>query len=75
MPHLQEAGAEIVYHGSASDTVIGPVGEHWDQVVLVRYPNPAAFIAMVTKPEYQKLSGHRAAALSDSRLVPTTSSS
>ena len=75
LPHLVEAGAEIVYHGSASDTVIGPQGEHWDQVVLVRYPNPAAFIAMVTAPEYQKLSGHRTAALADSRLVPTASSS
>lgn len=72
MPHLGEAGAEIVYRGTASATVIGPDGEHWDQVVLVRYPNPEAFITMVTKPEYQELSGHRTAALADSRLVPTT---
>lgn len=74
LPHLAEAGAEILYHGAAGDTIIGPMGEHWDQVVLVRYPNPAAFVAMVTTPEYQKLSGHRTAALSDSRLVPTRES-
>jgi uncharacterized protein (DUF1330 family) len=74
MPHLSDAGAEIVYHGSASETIIGPTGEHWDQVVLVRYPSPAAFLGMVTTSEYQQLSGHRTAALADSRLVPTLQS-
>ena len=41
-------------------------------IILVHYPSPAAFIGMVTTPEYQALSGHRTAALADSRLVPTT---
>ena len=41
-------------------------------IILVRYPSPSAFLDMVTTPDYQSLSGHRTAALADSRLVPTT---
>ena len=71
MPHLSTTGAELVYRASARATIIGPVGEEWDEVVLVRYPSPAAFLGMVTAPEYVRLSGHRTAALADSRLVAT----
>lgn len=70
-PHLGEVGASVEYFASCGPTVIGPEGERWDMILLVRYPSPAAFMAMVTKPEYQALAGHRAAALADSRLVPT----
>jgi uncharacterized protein (DUF1330 family) len=71
-PHIEAAGASIQYLGACGSTVIGPPGEQWDVIILVRYPNPSAFIGMVTTPEYQALSGHRAVALADSRLVPTT---
>ena len=57
---------------ACGSTVIGPADEQWDVLILVRYPSPTAFIDMVTTPEYQALSGHRTAALADSRLVPTT---
>jgi uncharacterized protein (DUF1330 family) len=69
--HLGEVGASVEYFASCGPTVIGPEGERWDMVLLVRYPDPGAFLAMVAKPEYQALAGHRAAALVDSRLVPT----
>jgi uncharacterized protein (DUF1330 family) len=70
-PHIAEAGAKIEYLGACGPTLIGPTGEQWDSIILVRYPNPAAFLGMVTKPEYVALSGHRTAALADSRLIPT----
>ncbi len=73
LPHLGDAKAEIVYHGSCGPTIIGPRDEVWDSIVLVRYPSPAAFIGMVGTPEYQDLSRHRTAALADSRLVATSS--
>jgi uncharacterized protein (DUF1330 family) len=69
--HLGEIGASVEHLASCGPTVIGPEGERWDVMLLVRYPDPAAFLAMVTKPEYQALAGHRAAALADSRLIPT----
>jgi len=71
-PHIARAGATVDYLAACHPTVIGPEGERWDVIILVRYPNPAAFVAMVTTPEYQSLSGHRTAALADSRLVPTS---
>jgi uncharacterized protein (DUF1330 family) len=72
MPHIGAAGASLDYLGACHPTVIGPDGEQWDRIILVRYPNPSAFVGMVSTEEYQKLSGHRRAALVDSRLVPTT---
>lgn len=71
-PHLARAGGAMEYLAPCGPTVIGPPGERWDTIVLVRYPNPGAFLAMVTTPEYQAITGHRTAALADSRLVPTT---
>jgi uncharacterized protein (DUF1330 family) len=73
-PHIEKAGAEVVYHGECGPTVIGPADETWDSILLVRYPNPKAFLDMVTDPEYQSLSRHRTAALADSRLIATTTS-
>lgn len=70
--HMHRAGVEVLHHGPCGPTVIGPDGEDWDAVLLVRYPSPAAFVAMVTSPEYQALSRHRTAALADARLIPTT---
>ena len=71
-PHIDAAGASVQYLGACGPTVIGPADEQWDVIILVRYPSPSAFVGMVTTPEYQALSGHRTAALADSRLVPTT---
>lgn len=71
-PHIEAAGASVQYLGACGSTIIGPSDEQWDSIILVRYPKPSAFIGMVTTPEYQALSGHRTAALADSRLVPTT---
>ena len=72
-PHIVAAGATVAYLGNCSPTVIGPADEQWDVIILVRYPTPAAFIDMVSTAEYRTLSGHRTAALADSRLIPTTS--
>lgn len=70
--HIERTGAEIVYQAPCGPTLIGPPGEEWDAIILVRYPSPEAFITMVSAPEYQALSGHRTAALADSRLVATS---
>ncbi|GAA3721135.1 DUF1330 domain-containing protein [Gordonia hankookensis] len=74
-PHLEKAGAEVIYHGDCGPTVIGPADEQWDSILLVRYPSPEAFRQMVTDPAYQSLSRHRTAAMADSRLIATTAES
>ena len=43
----------------------------WDRAVLAYYPSRAAFLRMVGSEEYQRVVGHRMAALEDSRLLET----
>jgi uncharacterized protein (DUF1330 family) len=69
MPLLAAVGGEIVWLGKAACALIGPPGEHWDEVVLVRYPDKDAFVRMSTTTRYAELAVHRTAALADSRLI------
>lgn len=71
LPILAGVGGGIEMFGACQGTLIGPEGEEWDDIVLVRYPSTSAFVQMVSSPEYQAIQGHRAAALADSRLVRT----
>ena len=71
LPMVTSRGGGIVYFGTTSPTVIGPADEQWDDIVLVMYPNRAAFLDMTSSPEYLAIMGDRTAALADSRLVPT----
>ena len=49
--------------------MIGPADEYWDHCFIARYPNAAAFLAMVTDPAYREAVKHRQAAVEDSRLT------
>jgi len=69
MPVLAECGAELVYSGTAGATVIGD--ETWDRIIIVRYPNKTAVLAMLASDAYQAIAHQRAGALLDSRLVMT----
>lgn len=71
---LQEIGAEPVWMAEAVASVIAPDGEHWDEVLLVKYPSPDAFLQMLSMPDYQAATVHRTAALADSRLIATVDS-
>jgi uncharacterized protein (DUF1330 family) len=71
-PMVLDLGGSFVVHAVAEQTVIGPPGEAWDEMVLVEYPSRAAFLAMVQSPAYLEAHAHREAALADSRLVATT---
>ena len=61
-----------IWLGSASVDVIAPVGEHWHEVILVRYDSVRAFTDATSRPDYLKVAKKRTAALDDSRLVLTT---
>jgi len=69
---IAAVGGEVIFSRKAGASVIGPPGETWDQVFLVRYPSIAAFRAMLSMPQYQAVVRHRSAALEDSRLTPVT---
>ncbi|MGD9664647.1 MAG: DUF1330 domain-containing protein [Novosphingobium sp.] len=66
---VQELGGEVVWAGEALASFIAPPEEEWDTMLLVRYPDKAAFLALAETPEYQDVLVHRTAALLDSRLI------
>lgn len=61
--------AQPFWSGTGGTSVIGPDDEQWDQMILVRYESIAAFVGMVTNPEYLAASEARTAGVEDSRLV------
>jgi uncharacterized protein (DUF1330 family) len=69
LPFLQKVGGRLVLRADAHHVVIGPEGEHWDEMLVVEYPSVQAFIEMAMDPDYLEVAAHRTAALSDSRLV------
>jgi len=70
-PVLSRVGGDIIWRGSFECTLIGPGEERWDALLIARYPNARAFLAMVTDPEYQEAVVHRQAAVETSRLIRT----
>ena len=69
---LPRYGAEVVYIGDGSTTLVAEDGQDWDTVLLVRYPSREAFSRMVADPEYQQVTHHRTAALTEAVLQATT---
>ncbi len=61
---------QVMFVGAVLARLVGPNDENWDDVVLVEYPNWAAFRGIVESPEYQRdAAPHRRAALADWRLI------
>lgn len=70
LPFLEKAGSEVIFYGKGGHFLIGPEAEKWDAVLLVKHKNTAAFMEFAQNQEYLKGTGHRTAALEDSRLLP-----
>lgn len=66
---VREAGGDVQVAASAQVALIAPEQEDWDEMLLVRYPSPEAFLAMLADGEYRAATLHRTAALTDSRLI------
>ncbi|WP_339489221.1 DUF1330 domain-containing protein [Pseudomonas sp. EL_65y_Pfl2_R95] len=69
---VQGVGGSVELLANAHVALIAPSDEHWDQLLLVRYPSKQAFLSMISDPQYQAATQHRTAALADSRLIGTT---
>ncbi len=68
-PVLSRVGGSVLWRGRMEAMVIGPQDKHWDAAFIAAYPNAAAFLAMVTDPEYKLAVVHRQAAVLTSRLI------
>ena len=69
-PFIEAVGGAVQHMAETPGFLIGPPDEVWDLALIVHYPSLAAFMAFVTNPAYQAGTGHRTAALEDSRLLP-----
>jgi len=60
MPLLKKVGGTILWAGHVEGAAVGDLGEgRWDWVVVVWYPSRAAFLAMMTSPEYAQINVDR----------------
>lgn len=66
---VRAAGGAVETMAYARMALIAPEHEEWDEVLLVRYPSPEAFLAMLADADYRAATVHRTAALADSRLI------
>lgn len=68
---LNRYGIARIYLASGAACLIGPPGERWDVVQLVRYPSREAFISLSSDPELKSHVPLRAVSVEDSRVLPT----
>lgn len=71
LPYLIRSGGAVLFDGDGGDVLVGPDGERWDRVMLIRQASLDSFMAFASNAEYLAGLGHRSAALADSRLLPT----
>jgi hypothetical protein len=64
---LRNSGTGV---GEGGPLLIGPEGERWDRMLLVRQKSVEAFMAFAKDEAYLGGVGHRTAALADARLLP-----
>jgi len=65
-PILERIGANMIFAGSVTTTVIGD--QSWDSILLVEYPSRKIFVEMVSSAEYQAIHHFRDDALERSEL-------
>ena len=68
-PIFARLGGRQVWAGRPEVMVTGPSAEAWDLAFIAEYPNSAAFLAMISDPEYREFVKHRTAGVEDSRLL------
>lgn len=69
-PLFAQAGAEVILRAQAGTFLVGPLDEHWDAALVIRFPSVGAFVTMTNGPQYAQAAVHRSAALVDSRILP-----
>jgi hypothetical protein len=62
-------GGRLLLAVEARQMVIGPDELEWDMALMVEYPSRKKFLEMATDADYLRVHEHRAAALTDSRLI------
>ena len=75
LPFLTASGGKILFLGDGAQWLIGPSHECWDVAMLIEQASVESFMAWNSNSAYLAGLGHRTAAITDSQLLPLTSSS
>jgi hypothetical protein len=67
---IQAIGAQIAYQAEVTENT-ADLSSEWEQVAIVKYPCPIAFLAMSVHPEFQERSIHKDAGLEASIVMVT----
>ena len=74
VPMIKARGGTLLWTGEAKAIALGSqAGNQWDYVALVYYPTVAAFIDMMTSPDYENLSDpHRRNGCAEHVIIATS---
>jgi uncharacterized protein (DUF1330 family) len=68
---VEAGGGRIVFTGDVTGIIVGEAEELWDMVALAEYPSKAAFMQMMTSPEWAAIERHRTAGLAGQLNIRT----
>ena len=69
---VEQQGGRLLWAGTGDQVLIGDAEQGWDAVLLVEYPSRAAFIEMVSRPEYLEAHAHRERGLERTVVIACT---
>ncbi|WP_374410044.1 DUF1330 domain-containing protein [Novosphingobium colocasiae] len=69
VPIALTLGGKLLLSGSAVSHPVCPPGEHWDDILMLEYPDIGMLLGLGADPAYREKAIHRTAALRDSRLL------
>ena len=69
---LKQVGGKLLWLGKADQYLIGDKNDKWDEVLLVEYPSRAAFLKMISLPEFEEVKKDRKASLKSTVLIAST---
>jgi uncharacterized protein (DUF1330 family) len=69
---IEHQGGRVLWAGTGDQVLIGDPEQDWDAVLLVEYPSRAAFVEMVSSPEYLEAHAHRERALERTVVIACT---
>jgi uncharacterized protein (DUF1330 family) len=69
---IEQQGGRLVWAGTGDQVLIGDLEQDWDAVLLVEYPSRAAFIEMLSSPEYLAAHEYRERALERTVVIACT---
>ncbi|MFK5922229.1 MAG: DUF1330 domain-containing protein [Verrucomicrobiota bacterium] len=69
LPLLNRSGS-MLFSGEGDGFLIGPPNEKWDWAMLFKQHSLSFLMSLEDDPQYRLISGHKEAALEDSRMLP-----